>query len=81
MLERRLAGGQILRAVLESADIVGHSALTAVRDDGGINLALVNVLDVAQQAISAATQVHQFAESTNPVGGACGDDPERNSNR
>ena len=84
VLERRLAGGQTIRAVLESADILGHSALTAVRDDAGINVALVNVLDVAETALSSVTLAPPEGKrrgSAGGVGGACGEDPERISHR
>lgn len=82
MLERRLAGGQTIRAVLESADIVAHSALTTIRLDQGVNVALVNVLDVAQDALmrERLDPVPAKRASTG-VGGACGEDPERISDR
>lgn len=52
VIERRLAGGRTIRAAVESMTTEGHSALTSVRESGAINIALVNVLDVTQDAIS-----------------------------
>lgn len=84
MLERHLSTGHHLRVVLESGDIPSHSVEKTVRADAGINLAMVNVLDVAESALlktplSAAADRATYGN--NAVGGACGDDPQRDSDR
>jgi hypothetical protein len=101
-LDRTLASGRRIRVSLESLDIPSHTAVGRVAGEVGVNLALVNVLDVAEEEIrklhlepltivcarrgcddpdceAAGRCLAQ--KQANPVGGACGDNPERISDR
>jgi hypothetical protein len=86
-LERQLSSGHHISVSLESLDIPAHSLLTATQRDEGIRLALVNVLDVAEESIrklhlpAPEPRSVMRSSTTNPVGGACGEDPQRISNR
>ncbi len=57
-IERRLSRGTI-RVTVQSTDIPSHSALTSLKNSAALNLALVNVLDVAQGEIVKAREAAQ----------------------
>lgn len=105
-LDRTLSSGHRIRVSLESLDIPTHSAVGQVAGDVGVNLALVNVLDVAEEEIRklhlkpvavkpkpaaklsdadiagiAAEGPRERLARENAVGGACGEDSERISDR
>lgn len=54
-LQRSLTIGR-LRVELSSLDLGAHSALTPLRDNEAVILALVNVLDVAQSELAKARE-------------------------
>ena len=86
-LDRQLSSGHHIRATLESLDIPTHSLVTALHSNkDSVHLALTNVLDVAEAEIAKlqleSPEPRSAAVLPAPgVGGACGEDPERISNR